>query len=183
MSESRSADDRGSGPTIRPATSDDAAALAKLAAATFVETFGHLYAPADLDSFLAADKTEESYARLLLDPDVFALLAVVEADRPVGFAVAGPCKLPVPDLEPTAGELRELYVLASHQGQRLGTRLLEAALNVLHERGRAPLYVGVWSQNEGAQRLYGRYGFEKVGEYDFPVGSHLDREFILRRGG
>jgi diamine N-acetyltransferase len=58
---------------------------------------------------------------------------------------------------------------------------LSQALAWLDARGRLPLYVGVWSQNLGAQRLYGRFGFHKVGEYDFPVGRHVDREFILER--
>lgn len=44
-----------------------------------------------------------------------------------------------------------------------------------------PLYIGVWSENFGAQRLYARYGFQPVGEYLFPVGQHRDREFILKR--
>jgi ribosomal protein S18 acetylase RimI-like enzyme len=43
------------------------------------------------------------------------------------------------------------------------------------------LWIGVWSENYGAQRLYGRHGFTKVGEYEFPVGEVRDREFILRR--
>jgi ribosomal protein S18 acetylase RimI-like enzyme len=71
-------------------------------------------------------------------------------------------------------------VRATHQGQGLGTRLFEAALEWL-EQHYSPLYIGVWSQNHGAQRFYARYGFTKVGEYGFPVGSTVDREFILRR--
>jgi diamine N-acetyltransferase len=39
----------------------------------------------------------------------------------------------------------------------------------------------VWSENLGAQRFYGRYGFDKVGEYGFVVGKTIDREFILKR--
>jgi ribosomal protein S18 acetylase RimI-like enzyme len=39
----------------------------------------------------------------------------------------------------------------------------------------------VWSENFGAQRFYARYGFEKAGEYLFPVGDTHDLEFILRR--
>jgi len=169
--------------TVREATAEDAAALARLGAATFAETFGHLYPPHDLEAFLATHKTLDAYARRLSAPDVFAMLAVAGDGEPVGYVVAGGCKLPVADLEPTAGEVRELYVLASHQGHRLGTRLLEAALERLEELGHSPLYVGVWSENDGAQRLYGRYGFHKVGEYDFPVGEQLDREFILKQAG
>jgi GNAT superfamily N-acetyltransferase len=80
-----------------------------------------------------------------------------------------------------AGEIRQLYLRASVQGDGLGTRLLVMALEWLAAQGHSPLYVGVWSGNLGAQRLYARYGFEKIGEYDFPVGNHLDREFILRQ--
>ena len=39
----------------------------------------------------------------------------------------------------------------------------------------------MWSENFGAQRFYGREGFEKVGEYGFRVGATVDHEFILRR--
>ncbi|MGD8287888.1 MAG: GNAT family N-acetyltransferase [Gemmatimonadota bacterium] len=168
-------------PGIRPATSADASAVATLAARTFTETFGHLYPANDLRTFLASWKTETNYAQLITDPEVFVALATADEGRPVGYVVAGGCKLPVDDLEPAAGEVRELYVLGSHQGRRLGTRLLETALDWLAEGGRSPLYVGVWSENDGAQRLYGRYGFDKVGEYDFPVGEQRDREFILKQ--
>ena len=39
-----------------------------------------------------------------------------------------------------------------------------------------------WSGNRKAQKLYEAYGFEKAGEYQYPVGRWLDDEFILRRG-
>lgn len=54
-----------------------------------------------------------------------------------------------------------------------------AALQWLEAQGGTPLYVGVWSQNLGAQRFYRRYGFHQVGEYGFRVGETVDREFIL----
>ncbi len=40
----------------------------------------------------------------------------------------------------------------------------------------------MWSGNFGAQKLYARLGFEKVGEYEFKVGATRDHEFIMRRG-
>ena len=49
-----------------------------------------------------------------------------------------------------------------------------------HTQG--PLWIGVWSGNDKAQRLYAAYGFEKAGEYDYPIGAWRDHEFILRRG-
>ena len=165
---------------LRPALSADAAPLAKLAAVTFTETFGRLYSPQDLQSFLSISRSEERYLRLLADERMGLWLASTSAGEPVGYAVAGPCKLPVENLEPTAGEMQELYVRSDYHGYQLGTRLLVSALDWLAARY-SPLYVGVWSENVGAQRLYGRYGFNKVGEYGFPVGDHVDHEFILKR--
>lgn len=176
-------------PVIRPATHADAAMLAEVAAATFVETFGHLYPREDLAAFLREARSEATYAKLLDDPTVFVGLAIASdgatgaPGTAAGYVLAGGCKLPVANLEPAAGEIRELYLRAAHHNRGLGSRLLESALEWLAAKQRAPIYVGVWSGNTGAQRLYGRFGFEKIGEYDFPVGRQRDREFILRRSG
>jgi len=167
---------------VRPAVAADAAALAQLGAATFVETFGHLYQPDDLQGFLRHSRSESYYAGLIGDPRISVQLAFLETEPgPIGYSVAGPCKLPVTDLEATAGELRELYVLARYQQLKIGSRLLSSSLEWLVAQVYSPLYVGVYSDNLGAQRLYGRHGFQKVGEYGFPVGEHIDREFILKR--
>lgn len=168
------------GLTIRRASVADAPALATLAAETFVETFGHLYQPEDLAAFLAAEQTAVHYRRLISQPEVAVWVAATGDGGLVGFVTAGPCKLPAPDREPGAGEIRQLYLRGSVQGQGVGSRMLHAALAWLREHSQVPVYIGVWSGNSGAQRLYGRHGFEKVGEYAFPVGRQLDREFILK---
>jgi diamine N-acetyltransferase len=166
---------------IRRATLDDGPALAALGAATFSETFGHLYPPADLQAFLVSSHSVAAWSRTLSDSDRAVWLAALADGAPIGFIVVGSCKLPVENREPTAGEIQQLYVLARHHNLRLGSRLMNAGLGWLQAQGRAPLYVGVWSENLGAQRFYRRYGFNKVGEYGFPVGGTVDREFILRR--
>ena len=51
----------------------------------------------------------------------------------------------------------------------------------LQRKGPCGLWIGVWSGNDGAQRFYARRGFERVGEYRFPVGQTRDLEFILCR--
>ena len=166
--------------TVRRATEQDAARIAHLAEVTFTETFGHLYPPEDLATYVASTYTVKACLEALSDPRMAYWLADAEGERAVGFALAGYCKLPVEGLESTAGELRQLYVRSAYQKHGLGTRLFEASLQWL-EAHYSPLYIGVWSQNLGAQRFYGRYGFVKVGEYGFPVGKIVDREFILRR--
>jgi ribosomal protein S18 acetylase RimI-like enzyme len=166
---------------IRRAAASDAKALAALGAATFTETFGHLYPPEDLAEFLRQSHSVARWNQLLADPDVAVWAAVAGAADPVGFIVAGSCKLPVENLEPRAGEIRQLYVHSRAQNLRIGTALLATALDWFAAVQRAPLYVGVWSENFGAQRLYQRHGFARIGEYFFPVGRTRDREFIMKR--
>jgi GNAT superfamily N-acetyltransferase len=165
---------------VRRANTSDAAEIARLAEITFTETFGHLYPPEDLTRYVASAYTPEACLTTLADVRTAYWLVAAEREPAVGFALAGYCKLPVVGLEPTAGELRQLYVRATHQKHRLGTQLFETALAWLAKHY-SPVYIGVWSKNHGAQRFYGRYGFVKVGEYGFAVGKTIDEEFILRR--
>jgi diamine N-acetyltransferase len=167
--------------TLRRAHAGDAAPLAILGAATFSETFGHLYPPSDLETFLTTSHSVDTWNRTLADPERAVWIAELNDETQIGFICVGACKLPVENREPKAGEVQQLYVLARHHNLRLGTRLMKLGLEWLETEGRAPLYVGVWSENYGAQRFYGRYGFSKVGEYGFPVGKTIDREFILKR--
>jgi ribosomal protein S18 acetylase RimI-like enzyme len=165
--------------TVRRAALADAALLSDLGNSTFREAFSHLYRPDDLQEFLAKAHSPQLYERLLKDRDVGIWLAGPPHGKPIAYIVAGLCQLPVPNLEPRAGEIRRLYVRTTVQSGGIGTRLLRVALEWLATDGFRPLYVGVWSANYGAQRLYQRYGFEKIGEYEFMVGKQRDHEFIF----
>jgi ribosomal protein S18 acetylase RimI-like enzyme len=171
---------------MRRATLGDCDILAVLGEQTFRETFVEGFAlnyPAhDLAQFLAQSYAPDAFAAKLSDPAQAIWLAFAGAE-PVGYANAGPCRLPHPEAEPHHGELYRLYVVQGQQGRALGRRLMETALAWLDREGPSPLWLGVWSGNLKAQAFYARYGFEKVGEYEFPVGATLDHEFILRRPG
>ena len=167
--------------SIRRATPADAAILAELGAATFIETFGHLYTSQDLQTFLDESHSVAAYASVLATESGYALWIAERDGEAIGYAQAGPCGLPHAEVQPGDGELKRLYVLASHQGGGWGGRLFDQAERWLLRDGPRTLWIGVWSENLGAQRFYARYGFHKVGEYEFPVGETRDREFILRR--
>lgn len=167
--------------TIRRATPDDASTLADLGATTFSETFGHLYPSEDLQTFLIGSHSVDAWSRTLADSQRAVWVATLADATSIGFMVVGACKLPIENREPAAGEIQQLYVLARYHNLRLGSRLMDFGLKWLEAQGRTPLYIGVWSENLGAHRFYGRYGFDKVGEYGFVVGNTIDREFILKR--
>lgn len=168
------------GYSIRRAGVEDALTLSRLAAHTFTEAFGHLYEAEDLEAFIADSYAVEKQATILAHPE-YAVWFLEHDDEPVGHCAAGPCGLPHADVQPGDGELKRLYVLAAHQNGGRGGQLFRTAEDWLLRHGPRTLWIGVWSENPGAQRFYARHGFEQVGTYEFPVGRVRDLEFILRR--
>lgn len=167
---------------LHPAYSWHLDNLSSLATETFTETFGHLYPPEDLSAFLSKSYSRQALATEVKDARQFWRILWADGFAE-GYVHAGPVNLPHPQADPTLqGEIKRIYVRKNAQGKGFGKTLLERGLRHLSEHyGDAPQWIGVWSENHRAQRLYGSYGFEKVGEYQFRVGGTLDDEFILKR--
>ena len=166
---------------LRKATTADARALADLAAETFVETFRSQYPPDDLNLFLHQSYAVETIRNHIAAPDQLWLIAEDDAGDPIGYAQSGPCALPHPDASSVEGEIKRIYVRESAKGSGLASRLMEQSLAWIEAAFGGSAWLGVWSENHRALRFYARFGFEKVGDYDFVVGSTRDHEFILRR--
>lgn len=172
-------------PLIRPALQADAAALGALGRQTFLDTFVDGFAipyPADdLATFLDESFSPDAIRARLEEPGAAWWVAERNGDL-LAFANTGPNTLPHPEAKPSHAELRRLYVAKSAQGLGLGTRLLTVALDWMEAHSDGPLWIGVWSGNLKAQKLYAAYGFARAGEYQYPVGTWRDDEVILRRG-
>jgi diamine N-acetyltransferase len=162
---------------FRPATAADAPLLSKLGSATFVETFGHLYRPEDLATFLETHD-EASWAAELADRAISVRL-VEEDGVAAAYAKVGPLTLPVEPGGPAA-ELRQLYILKPWHGTGIAARLMDWVLDEARGRGAEELYLSVYVDNHRARRFYDRYGFEFVAPYAFMVGEQADEDLIMR---
>ena len=163
--------------TLRIPTVADAEAIAALMATCFTATFGHLYDPADLASFLDG-LTLGRWRAEIADP-AFAFILAEQDGTPVGFFKMGPHSLPVTPTGPMI-ELRQLYLLASQQGTGLAARMMDRVIATARQRGAAELFLSVYIDNHRARRFYERYGFEEVGIYAFMVGNHRDEDHPMR---
>lgn len=163
--------------TYRDAKPSDAPALRALFAESFIETFGHLYRPQDLNEFLDGN-SEAKWNANLSDPEVAIRVAEGEGAL-AGFIELAPKKLPYETVAPTI-ELRRLYLNSGAHGRGIADQLMKWALGEASARGAQELVLSVYVDNHRARRFYERYGFEAVGKYDFMVGSHADEDLILR---
>lgn len=164
-------------PVLRRATTADAALLARIGAETFTETFGHLYDPADLAAFLT-NHMPDKWTGELSDPRYHVVLAMADEDA-AGYAKLGPPSLPFAP-QGTPIELRQFYVREPWQGSGLAARLMEHVLEQARATGADELYLSVFVDNHRARHFYERYGFERVGSYDFMVGNHRDVDDVMR---
>jgi diamine N-acetyltransferase len=164
--------------TFRDGRPGDAAALDRLFDTVFCDTFGHLYQPDDLGSFLTAYGVED-WAADLADP-AYAFRIAESRGALVGYVKLGPNTLPVETDGPSI-LLDQFYVATEHHGAGIARELMDWAIGEAGRRGAAELYLTVYIDNHRARRFYDRYGFEPVGRYDFMVGSQADEDVIMRK--
>lgn len=165
--------------TLRVATPKDAEALANIGRKTFIQTFGHLYSPDNLNAYLDGNFSSAIQKEELSQKDQFHML-VESAGVVIGFSKAGPNKLPVQNPLQPAYELQRIYVLPEYAGQGVGEKLIAANMDFFKKQGAEGIYVGVWENNLRAQQFYRKHGFQVIGNYNFMVGHHSDNELIMQ---
>jgi ribosomal protein S18 acetylase RimI-like enzyme len=161
----------------RDAIGADAKAVAAFASSNFVHTFGHLYPPEDLASFLAAKYSESIQSTEIANP-LFRYHLALKDGVIVGYCMMGALEIDVDD--PGALELHRLYVAPEMKGQGVAHALMQDCLAWARRLEATALYLSVWENNARAQAFYKRYGFTHVGEHKFMVGRVADRDFIWR---
>ena len=179
MDRARLADPRGV-PVIdyRDATPADGDALDAMAQVIWVETFAHSVSAEDAGTYLA-----EAYGptgKLITDLSSGAArfhLALAD-DRVVGYAKLNTPWLP--EAEPGAMQLSQIYVSSDQHGAGVGKALLDWAIATARDSGASVLLLTVWEENHRAAAFYRKHGFAHIGDYAFAVGNQIDTDHIMR---
>lgn len=156
----------------------DADALDAMAQETWTRTFGHGYAPADLEAYLTQAYGPTGRLRAhLADPAVTWQVARA-GDQIIGYA-----KLVPPWLDeagPQDAQLGQLYVAYDWHGKGIAQALMDWSIAAARARNAPALLLTVFEENKRAIAFYARYGFVHIGDYPFPVGSKIDRDLIMK---
>jgi ribosomal protein S18 acetylase RimI-like enzyme len=162
---------------IRAAGPDDAAALALVAQATFLEAYAGLVQAADIIAHCETQNSAAAFRTAFAEGAAAWLVEAVKTAAPLGFALLTRSALP----DPLDGdiELKRIYLLDRCKGQGLAGDLLDTV--IAGAAGHRRMVLGTNRDNERALGFYRKTGFEIIGTRQFTVGSEAFDDYILAK--
>ena len=167
-------------PQIRRATLADATLLAELGARTFSDTFAADNTPEDMVAYISSSFSPHLQGEELADPDTIFLIAEINGVA-AGYAKLQSNAPPSCVTGLNSVEVCRLYVSTEMIGSGVGAALMEACIREAEKANYRTLWLGVWEQNERAQRFYKKWGFQVVGDHGFLLGGDMQRDLVMER--
>ena len=156
--------------SVRRATHTDSPAVGIVQEAVWRETYAPRV-PEDIAAQFRAADFASVWRRSLNDPPpgIWTLLVACAGAQVVGYAAIGPSQ----DLdgEPSTGSLLEIGVHPEGRRSGHGSRLLNAAADLLREAGASELTAWLPAEAEATRAFFDRSGLH-------PDGAYRDREIV-----
>lgn len=162
----------------RDATPGDGIALDAMARTIWIETFGDSASPENVATYLAQAYGPEGKLIADLNSGASRFHIATEGDAVVGYAKINAPWLP--DAEPGAVQLSQLYVASEWHGRGIAQVLMDWTIASARAQGASALLLTVWEKNHRARRFYDKLGFVHIGDYAFPVGDQIDTDHVMR---
>ncbi len=166
---------------VRRAEARDAAALALVASATFLDAFAGILDGDDIVAHCRAYNSLEAFAAWIDDSEsAVAIVEAVPGNAPLGYMLLTAPDLPI-ETGPADIELKRIYTLSRWHGAGMGAALMNQALDDAAAMGKRRILLGVYGENARARAFYERHGFTLAGERRFLVGNTWHDDVIYAR--
>jgi len=159
-------------------TEADARLLAALGARLFEDAFGAMNDPDDLRLFLARTYAPGLQLAELRDANRATWIAEANGEA-VGYATARRESRSPHVVARRPAEVQRIYADRSWHGRGVGGALLKACIEQARAWGCDALWLGVWEQNPRGIAFYEKWGFRRVGEQRFLVGTDSQRDHVM----
>ncbi len=166
-------------PVIRPAKPEDATQISDVGRQAFLNAFAHSCSELDMSNFLDSHYTPSHILKEITSTPHRQYIVAEIGSSIVGFASLDSES----DEEclkgyPNRIELNRIYVRDDFHGAGIGRVLMESILQKARDLGKTYIWLGVWEYNYKARKFYDKYGFEKVGEHIFTVGTDEQKDWV-----
>ena len=167
-------------PTIREASTEDAALIADLSRHTFIETFASQNTVEDMEKFMA-----ETFTTNALMEEVGAMnnlfFLCYKGIEPIGYAKLREGEIIENLATINAIEVARIYVLQNVIGKGAGKLLMQQCIATAKKRKKEIIWLGVWEKNQRAIEFYRKFGFEKFGEHAFVLGNDVQTDWLMKK--
>ena len=164
---------------IVPAITAEVELLQQLGKQTFLESFGADNTPENMKLYLQENFSIPKLTAEMTNPDSEFYFAMLKT-QPVGYLKLNFRTAQTEQFNSRAVELERIYVLQSHQGQKIGQHLFNQALTVASEYKAPFLWLGVWEHNIKAIAFYRKNGFFEFDKHSFMLGKEEQTDILMR---
>jgi len=164
---------------IKPAGRPEADLIADIARKTFMETYGEMNTPENMEAYLNSQFSDEKLLEELQHPRTRFFLAYLNG-IPAAFTKVRDDRKAKKLEEIKAIEIQRIYVLQEYQGFSLGKAMLDMIKELAREDGYQTIWLQVWQKNNKAIRFYQKAGFTVFETASFLLGSSSQQDFLMR---
>ncbi len=157
----------------------DAGLLAKLGGTTLVESHERS-APAEvMQEYVNKNFSTEACREELLEENNIFYVAFYNGS-PAGYSkIIFDCPCPATPLQPVT-KLERLYLLKEFYKLKLGSGLMQQAIDLSKAQGEQGMWLNVWKENERAICFYKKQGFAIIGENEFALtAEHFNPNWVM----
>jgi len=164
---------------IKPAGLPEAELIADIARKTFMETYGEMNTPENMEAYLNSQFSDEKLVEELQHPRTRFFLAYLNG-IPVAFTKVRDDRKAKKLEEIKALEIQRIYVLQEYQGFSMGKAMLDMIKELARKDGYQTIWLQVWQKNNKAIRFYQKAGFTVFETAKFLLGNSSQQDFLMR---
>ncbi len=165
--------------TARIISLSDMDVLQKVGKETFYDSFIDITPPDDMKAYLNSSFSSD-VLQTELEDEQSKYYFLELGDVVVGYGKINFDKAPYGMMEiPHSMEIQRIYIKKEFQRMGAARKLMHVFFDEAKRRKCNSIWLSTGSFNNHALSFYKKYGFEKIGNHEFPVGGKIFEDVIL----
>lgn len=166
--------------SLKKCTIEDLRKLREISYQTFDETFKDQNSPKNMKTYL-----EQAFNLKQLEKELSNVSSqfffVYYNDEVAGYLKVNINDAQSEEMGDESLEMERIYIKNKFQRHGLGKYLLDKAMEIVIERNKKKIWLGVWEKNENAIAFYKKMGFVHTGSHAFYMGDEEQIDLIMMK--
>lgn len=165
--------------SIRKVQENELEKLIQLAQSSFVDTYALYNTKEDMEKYLRENFSVEIFKKHIENGKTF--FVAISNNEIQGYIQLSDENQRKEFSSLNQIEIERLYVSKNHQGKKIGSKLIESAINNSKNNQYSIIWLGVWKNNIKAIEFYKKLDFEIFGEHHFILGNDVQDDWLMRK--